>query len=53
MELCFSIIGPVTRHGRKNLHFICDTAVECERWLSYIQLMRDIAAAETRAALKK
>ena len=39
-NLCFSIIGPVNRHGRANLNFICDTSLEASKWVEYIELVR-------------
>jgi hypothetical protein len=38
---CFQIIGPVSRYGRKNLYFICDTPLEANRWVEYIELIRE------------
>jgi len=49
-NLCFSIVGPVTRHGRKNLYFICDTALEATKWIEYIEMIRVKVAMETKMA---
>merc|ERR1712146_299242 len=40
-DLCFTIVGPVSRHGRANLYMICDTTLECSKWVEYIELARE------------
>ena len=52
-ELTFTIIGPVTRHGRKNLYMICDKPGENDLWVEYINMIRAKVDYETKMALKK
>lgn len=40
-NLCFTITGPVSRHGRANLYMICDTPLEATKWVEYIELARE------------
>jgi len=37
---CFTLIGPMDRHGRQKLNVICESALEAHKWIEYVELLR-------------